>query len=244
MTSREIARLIDHALLHPAMTDDEVRKGCELARRYEVKAVCVKPYSIPVAKEVLTGSSVAICAVVGFPHGNSMAQVKLREAQDAIAAGAHEIDMVVNVGKVLSGAYDYVKDEIRAVQRGCQRTGTPLKVIFENDFLTDASIIELCKICTELNVAFVKTSTGFGFVKQSGGDYNYKGATEHHVKLMRQHCPSYIRIKASGGIRTLDDVLKFHALGCTRIGTSATEFILEEAAKRYDVGADHDPPVQ
>ena len=113
MTLRDIAQLIDHSLLHPAMTDAEVRKGCELARKYEVKAVCVKPYSIPMAKEILKGSPVAICAVAGFPHGNSMAQVKLREAQDAIFAGAHEIDMVVNVGKVLSGAYDYVKDEIR-----------------------------------------------------------------------------------------------------------------------------------
>jgi deoxyribose-phosphate aldolase len=233
MTLREIAQLIDHSLLHPAMTDDEVRKGCELARKYEVKAVCVKPYSIPMAKEILKGSSVAICAVAGFPHGNSMAQVKLREAQDAIFAGAHEIDMVVNVGKVLSGVYDYVKEEIRAVQRGCQRTGSPLKVIFENDFLADEHIIELCKICTELNVAYVKTSTGYGFVKQPGGSYNYKGATEHQVKLMRQHCAPYIRIKAAGGIRTLDDVLKFHALGCSRIGLSATESIMEEARIRF-----------
>ena len=141
MKLREIAQLIDHSLLHPAMTDDEIRKGCELARHYEVKAVCVKPYAIPMAKEILKGSPVAICAVAGFPHGNSMAQVKLREAQDAIAAGAHEIDMVINVGKAVSGAYDYVKDEIRAVQRGCQRTGTPLKVIFENDFLNDDKIM-------------------------------------------------------------------------------------------------------
>ena len=232
MTTRDIAQLIDHSLLHPAMTDDEVRQGCELARRYEVKAVCVKPSSIAQAKEILKGSSVAICAVVGFPHGNSMAMSKLRETLEALAAGAHEIDMVINVGKALSGEYEYVKEEIRAVNRACARTASPLKVIFENDFLTDEIIIELCKVCTDVNVAYVKTSTGYGFVKQPNGDYNYKGATEHHVKLMRQHCAAYIRIKAAGGIRTLDDVLKFHALGCSRIGASATASILDEAKKR------------
>jgi deoxyribose-phosphate aldolase len=232
MILREVAQLIDHALLHPALSDDEIRKGCELARRYEVKAVCVKPYSIPVAKEILKGSPVAICSVVGFPHGSSVALVKLRECQDALAAGAHEIDMVVNIGKVTSGAYDYVKDEIRAVARACARTASCIKVIFENDYLNDAQIIELCKVCTDVNVTYVKTSTGFGFIKQPGGDYNYVGATEHHVKLMRQHAAAHIRIKASGNIRTLDDVLKFKALGCSRIGTSSTEMILEEAKKR------------
>ena len=235
MTLRDIAQLIDHTLLHPAMTDDEVRKGCELARKYEVKAVCVKPYSIPMAKEVLKGSPVAICAVAGFPHGNSLTISKLREAQDSVAAGAHEIDVVVNIGKVLSGEYEYVKEELRAINRACQRTGTVVKVIFENDFLQDEHIIELCKICTEVNVNYVKTSTGYGFVKQLDGSYNYKGATEHHVKIMRQNCPSYIRIKAAGGIRTLDGVLKFHALGWSRIGLSATESILEEAKKRFVV---------
>ncbi len=232
MTLREVAQLIDHSLLHPALTDDEIRKGCELARRYEVKAVCVKPYSIPIAKEVLKGSPVAICSVVGFPHGNSTAQVKLRECQDALVAGAHEIDMVVNIGKVVSGAYDYVKDEIRAVARGCARTGSSLIVIFENDFLNDAQIVELCKICTDVNVAYVKTSTGFGFARQPDGGYKYQGATERHVVLMRQHCAAYIRIKAAGGIRTLDEVLKFKELGCSRIGTTATVDILEEAKKR------------
>ncbi|MBF0330424.1 MAG: deoxyribose-phosphate aldolase [Candidatus Omnitrophica bacterium] len=232
MTLREIARLIDHALLHPAMTDDEIVRGCELARQYEVKAVCVKPYAIPVAKEILKNCPVAICAVVGFPHGSSSAGAKLRECQDALSAGANEIDVVINIGKAISGAYDYVKEELRPLNRVCARTASPLKVIFENDFLNDAQIIELCKVCNDVNVAFVKTSTGFGFVKQPGGDYNYKGATEHQVRLMRQHTALHIGIKASGGIRTLDDVLKFKALGCMRFGTSATFGILEEAKKR------------
>ncbi len=232
MTLREVAQLIDHSLLHPAMTDAEIRQGCVLARRHEVKAVCVKPYAVGVAKEVLTGALVAVCSVVGFPHGNSITMVKLREAQEALAAGAHEIDAVINIGKAKSGAFEYVKEELRAINRACSRTGAVLKVIFETDLLTDAEIIALCRVATDVNAAYVKTSTGFGFVKQPGGDFNCKGATEHHVKLMRQHCAPHIRIKASGGIRTLDDVLKFHALGCFRIGTSATETILDEARRR------------
>ncbi|MFH0754336.1 MAG: deoxyribose-phosphate aldolase [Candidatus Omnitrophota bacterium] len=236
MTVREIAQLMDHSLLHPALSDDDILRGCELARQYEVKAVCIKPYAIPVAKEILKGSPVAICSVVGFPHGNSTAQVKLRECQDALAAGAHEIDMVINIGKAHSGAYDYVKDEIRALNRACARTGSALKVIFENDFLDDEQIIALCQICTDLNVAYVKTSTGFGFIKQPGGDFNYKGATEYHVKLMRRHCAAYIGIKASGGIRTLEDVRKFQALGCSRIGSAATFSILDEAKKEAAQG--------
>lgn len=234
MTLREVAQLIDHSLLHPAMTDAEIRQGCVLARRHEVKAVCVKPYAVGVAKEVLTGAPVAVCSVVGFPHGSSITMVKLREAQEALAAGAHEIDAVINIGKAKSGAFEYVKEELRAINRACSRTGAAFKVIFETDLLTDAEIIALCRVATDVNAAYVKTSTGFGFVKQPGGDFNCKGATEHHVKLMRQHCAPHIRIKASGGIRTLDDVLKFHALGCSRIGTSATDTILEEARHRAD----------
>jgi deoxyribose-phosphate aldolase len=224
--------MIDHSLLHPALTDAEIIKGCEIAHAYGVKTVCVKPYAVPFVKQALKGSPVGICAVVGFPHGNSMTTIKLRETQEALLAGAHEIDMVINVGKAVGGANDYVKEEIRAIQRACQRYNAPLKVIFENDFLTDDQIIDLCKICTDLNVAFVKTSTGYGFVKQPDGSYNYKGATEHHVALMRQHCPSYVRIKAAGGIRTLDQLLKFRERGCSRIGTTATAEILEEAKKR------------
>jgi deoxyribose-phosphate aldolase len=232
MTLRDIAQMIDHSLLHPTMTDADIIAGCAIARRYGTATVCVKPYSILLAKEQLKGCAVAICAVIGFPHGNSTTQIKLRETQDALLAGAHEIDMVINIGKALGGQYDYVKDEIRAINRACQRHNAPLKVIFENDFLKDEHIIELCKICTELNVAYVKTSTGYGFVKQPDGKYDYKGATEHQVKLMRQHCPSFVKIKAAGGIRTLDDLLKFKELGCTRIGATATEAMLEEAKKR------------
>ena len=232
MTLHDIAKMIDHSLLHPTMTDDDIRKGCAIARKYDVATVCVKPYAIPLAKECLKNSPVKICAVVGFPHGNSTAETKLRETQAAIAAGAYEIDMVINIGKVLGGDYDYVKEEIRVLNRACQRIGGSLKVIFENDFLKDEHIIALCSICADLNVAFVKTSTGYGFVKQPDGSYNYRGATEEQVKLMRRCCPSFVQIKAAGGIRTLDDLLKFKELGCSRIGATATEAILEEAKRR------------
>ena len=232
MDLRAVAQLIDHSLLHPALTDEDILKGCAIAARYEVKAVCVKPYSIPLVRQALLRSPVTICTVVGFPHGSSMTSVKLRETQEALNAGAREIDMVVNVGKVLGGQYDHVKEEVRALGRICHRTGGILKVIFENDFLKDEHIIELCRVCSDAEADFVKTSTGYGFVKQPDGKYDYQGATEHQVKLMREHCAKHIRIKAAGGIRALDQVLKFYELGCSRIGLSATEAILEEAKLR------------
>jgi deoxyribose-phosphate aldolase len=229
---RDIAQLIDHSLLHPAFSDEEIVKGCDLAHAFEVKAVCVKPYAIPLVKNTLKASPVAICAVIGFPHGNSMTMVKVRETQEAVLAGATEIDMVVNIGKVKSQAWDYVMEEIRAVMRAVKRNNAVLKVIFENDFLTDEEIVRLCGICSDQQVDFVKTSTGYGFSRLQGGDYNYKGATEHQVKLMRRHCIPSVRIKAAGGIRSLDDLLKFRDLGCSRIGTTATREILEEATRR------------
>ena len=232
MTLRDIAHLIDHSLLHPTMTDDEILQGCALAARYQVRTVCVKPYAIPLVKQALLKSPVQICSVIGFPHGNSMTAVKIRETQEAMNAGAREIDMVVNIGKVLGGQYDYVEAEIREIGRVCHRTGGTLKVIFENDFLQDGHIIELCKVCNDAEADFVKTSTGYGFVKQPDGKYDYYGATAHHVTLMRAHSTRHIQIKAAGGIRTLDDVLKFHELGCTRIGLSATGPIMEDARMR------------
>ncbi|NLE64656.1 MAG: deoxyribose-phosphate aldolase [Elusimicrobia bacterium] len=232
MAYSSVAQLIDHSLLHPAVTDADIEAGCRLADQYRVKTVCVKPYCIPKVKEILRHSPVGICAVVGFPHGNSSTEMKLRETQEALNAGASEIDMVINIGKAKSGAWDYVKAEISFLQKTCARKSALLKVIFENDFLMDEEIVRLCEICNEVRPAFVKTSTGYGFVKQADGSYNYKGATEHHVQLMRRHCTASVQIKAAGGIRTLDDLLKFRDLGCARIGATATEAILEEARKR------------
>lgn len=232
MTLRDIASLIDHSLLHPTLDDTGIRQGCAVARACQVRTVCVKPYAIALARESLKGCSVSICAVVGFPHGSSMTETKLRETQAAIAAGATEIDMVVNIGKVLGGQYDYVKEEIRIVNRAVLRQGAALKVIFENAFLNETQIIALCGICADARAAFVKTSTGFAFLPQPDGSFQCSGAREDQVLLMRRHAPSCVQVKAAGGIRTLDAVLKFHELGCTRVGLSATESILREAAQR------------
>jgi deoxyribose-phosphate aldolase len=236
ITLRELAKMIDHSLLHPTMTDADIRKGCELARRYDVATTCVKPYAIPLAKEILAGSDVAVCPVIGFPHGNSATRIKVAEAEDAAKAGGSEIDMVINIGKALGGDWAYVRAEVKAVNDAVTARRAILKVIFENDYLKDEHIIHLCQICSEVGVAFVKTSTGYGFVKQPDGSYNYKGATVPHLKLMRQHCPPTVRIKAAGGVRTLDDLLLVRSLGVARIGATATEAILEEA-KRRGIGA-------
>ncbi|HTD86008.1 MAG TPA: deoxyribose-phosphate aldolase [Candidatus Binatia bacterium] len=227
-TLRDLAKMIDHSLLHPTMTDAEIRSGCELARKYDVATACVKPYSIALAKEVLAGSDVGICAVIGFPHGNSAAAIKVKETETAVKDGATEIDMVINVGKAMGGDWDYVRDEIKATNNAC----AVLKVIFENDYLQDAHIIRLCEICSEIGVAFVKTSTGYGFVKQANGMYSYKGATVEHLKLMRKHCPPSVQIKAAGGVRTLDDLLLVRSIGVSRIGATATAAILDEAKNR------------
>jgi deoxyribose-phosphate aldolase len=229
---KDLSKMIDHSLLHPTMTDAEVRAGCELSVRYDVATACVKPYHVDLAREIFAGTDVKVCAVIGFPHGNSTTASKVFEAEEAARRGGREIDMVVNVGKVLSGDRDYVAAEIRAINDAVIRHGSILKVIFENDFLTDSQIILLCEICSEIGVAFVKTSTGYGFVKQPDGMYSYKGATVPHLKLMRKHCPGSVQIKAAGGVRTLDDLLLVRSLGVTRIGATATQAILEEAMKR------------
>ncbi len=233
----ELAKMIDHSLLHPTMSDEEVQTGCELSRDYGVATACLKPYAIRQALGIFQGTDVMACAVIGFPHGNSTTGIKVIEAESAALAGAREIDMVVNNGKVKSGAWDYVQREIALINEVVVASGSILKVIFENDFLNEAEIIRQCEICSEVNVAFVKTSTGYGFVKQADGQYNYRGATTEHLKLMRQHTAPHIQIKAAGGLRTLDDLLLMRELGVTRIGATATRAILNEAIKRGFVGS-------
>jgi len=230
---RSIAKMIDHSLLHPTLTDQDLTEGCKLALRLDVASVCIKPYAVPLAKDLLTGSDVKVGAVVGFPHGSSRVEVKLREAELAVADGATELDMVVNIGKVRSQDWTYVTNEVRSLNDLAVRNGAILKVIFETDFLTDAALkSRLCMICNASRVAFAKTSTGYGFVKQENGMYSYAGATDSDVALMRKECISSIQIKAAGGIRTLDDLLRVRALGATRIGATATEAILAEAKGR------------
>jgi deoxyribose-phosphate aldolase len=224
--------MIDHSLLHPTLTDAQLDAGCRLSAAYEVATACVKPYHVPRAAELLAGTGVGVCSVIGFPHGNNHTSIKVQEAELAIREGATEIDMVVNAGRLLSGAVAYVADDIRQVNAACLAHGAILKVIFENDFLTEAQIVQLCVICSEIGVAFVKTSTGYGFVKQASGEYGYAGATDRHLSLMRANCPLTVQIKAAGGVRTLDDVLRVRALGVSRIGATATEAILKAALGR------------
>lgn len=232
ITLRSLAKMIDHSLLHPTMTDQIIREGCELARRYDVATVCVKPYAVAMARDQLADSGVNVCAVIGFPHGNSNPRIKFAETLHVIADGATEVDMVINIGKALGGDWAYVSEEIRTINHAAVSQGAILKVIFETDYLEDSHIIRLCEICSEHRVAFVKTSTGYGFVKKPSGDYNYLGATDHVLKLMRQHSAPEVQIKAAGGVRTLEDLLRVRGLGVTRIGATATAAILEEARQR------------
>ena len=227
ITRSEIAKMIDHSLLHPTMDDQILKEGIELAKKYNVASVCIKPYAVKMAKELLEGSDVLVGTVIGFPHGNSRIDVKVFETEKAIEDGADEIDMVVNTGKVLSEDWDYVTEEIHAIVELTKKHGVVLKVIFENDFLPRDSLkMKLCKICSILNVEFVKTSTGYGYTKQEDGSYNYRGATEQDLVLMRKHSDPKVEVKAAGGIRTLEDTLKVRELGVTRIGATATEAII------------------
>ncbi len=232
ITLTEISKMIDHSLLHPTMTDKDIIKGCELAKKYNVATACIKPYCVSMVKELLVDSDVGICPVIAFPHGNSVMSIKAKEAELAVMEGGSEIDMVVNIGKVISGDWDYVSEEIKLINEVVVSNKAILKVIFENDYLQDAHIIRLCEICSKHQVAFVKTSTGYGFVKQDNGMYSYKGATDHHLSLMRKQCSIAVQIKAAGGIRTLDDVLRVKKLGVTRIGATVTEEIIKEAKLR------------
>ena len=237
-TVHELAKMIDHSLLHPTMTDEDLKQGCALAKAYNVASVCIKPYAIKEAAAWLQGSDVMVCAVIGFPQGNSTIDVKVYETEQVCKDGAHEVDMVVNIGKVLSNDWDYIEKEIAAIVAVTNKYNAALKVIFENDYLPgDEYKIRLCEICSKLNVAFVKTSTGYGFVKGADGKYSYEGATDHDLVLMRKYSAPQIQVKAAGGVRTLDDLLKVKALGVTRIGATATATILEDAKKRLGISS-------
>lgn len=223
---RELAKLFDHSLLQPTLTDGDLEKGFELAREYQVASVCVKPYGVKRAAAALAGSGVNVGTVVGFPHGGHLSRVKAFEAEAAIADGAVELDMVVNIGKVLTREYGYVADDIAAVIEPAHKRGARVKVIFENCFLQDEHKIELCRICGELRADWVKTSTGYG----DGG------ATDHDLELMRKHSPPHVQVKAAGGVRTYDRVLAVRALGVTRIGATATKAILDECNRQIRGG--------
>lgn len=226
--------MIDHSILHPTMTDQDLIDGCKLAREYNVASVCVKPYGVKKAAELLSGSDVLVGCVIGFPHGNSSTEVKVYETEAAIRDGAVEIDMVINIGKALGGDWDYVEEELKTLAALTKKHNAILKVIFENDYMPDDDHkIRLCEICSRVKVDYVKTSSGYGFVKGADGKYSYDGATAHDIALMRKHSGPEVKVKAAGGIRTLDDMIKLADLGATRVGATATAQILGEAKERF-----------
>jgi deoxyribose-phosphate aldolase len=239
ITVREIAKMIDHSILHPTMTDADLKRECAVAKKYDVASVCVKPYAVKLAKECLKGSDVKVGCVIGFPHGNSSTTVKVFETEQACSNGAVEIDMVINIGKALGGDWEYVEKEIKAVTEMSHKHKAIVKVIFETDFITRTEDkIKLCEICTKTGADFVKTSTGYGFVKQPDGEYNYKGATLEDIELMRAHSGPNVQVKCAGGVRSLDDLLKMRYAGATRSGATATAVMLEEARKKFGENPD------
>jgi deoxyribose-phosphate aldolase len=213
----EIAGMIDHSLLKPNLTDDEIIDGCKIADTYQVASVCVRPGDVKLAKEILKNSKVIVTTVIGFPHGSTTTNTKLEEAKEAIENGAAELDMVLHIGKLKSGKFDYVKTDIETVTNYAHSKKVKIKVIFENCFLGTEEIIKACEICNEVGVDWVKTSTGYG----TGG------AEDKDLKLMREYCNPEIQIKAAGGIRTLERAIEVKLLGCTRFGATATVGILE-----------------
>ena len=221
-TYLDIAKMIDHSLLNPALTGADLEQGCRLALDYECASVCIMPYYLKRCAEILKGSTVKASTTIGFPHGGHTTAIKVAEAQRALEDGGQELDMVVNISKVLSGDWDYVRQDLKAVIDVAHGRGQKLKVIFENCYLKDDHKIKLCEISGDLGADWVKTSTGFG----TGG------ATIEDLKLMRAHSPARVQVKAAGGVRDLDKVLEVRALGVTRVGASRTAEILNECKRR------------
>lgn len=226
LTPHDIAKMLDHSTLQPFLTDEDIRKGCELALRYDTASVCARPCDMPLVASLLRGSDVKVCTVIGFPHGTHRTAIKVAEAKQALADGCTELDMVINIGKLLGGDEDYVRDEIRQIVQVAHEAGALVKVILETCYLTDAQKVTACHLSEEAGADFVKTSTGYGT----------KGCTIQDLQLMRRSVSERVQVKGSGGIRDLDTVLSARAVGATRCGVSATAAIMAEAEKRYAEG--------
>jgi deoxyribose-phosphate aldolase len=217
-----IAKMIDHSLLNPTLTTQELEEGCVLAIRYNVASVCILPYSLGRCAELLAGTTVNASTTIGFPHGGHATAIKLAEARQAIEDGGKELDAVINIGKARSGDWRYVRDELSALADTIHAGGAKIKVIFENAYLDDPAKIRLCEICAEIGADWVKTSTG----------YAPSGATLPDLELMRKHSPAQVQVKAAGGIRDLDTLLAVRAIGVSRVGATRTESMLEDCRKR------------
>ena len=222
ITYEKLAKVIDHSLLRPELTADEVISGCELAKRYHTATVCVKPCHVKLAKKNLEGSDVVVSTVIGFPHGANTTSVKVFEAQEAMDNGALELDMVLNIGELRSGNFDYVRSDIQAVCVAAHARNVRVKVILENAYLSDEQKVQACHLCEQAGADWVKTSTGFA----------PSGATLEDLRLMRANVSSKVQVKAAGGVRTLDSLLAVIDAGCTRSGATATAAILDEFKKR------------
>ena len=222
ITYATIAKRLDHSLLGPTLTSADLADGCRLAARYEVASVCIKPYAVPLAVDILNGTGVFVGTTIGFPHGGHTTASKVVESERAIAHGAVELDMVINIGQALGGEWDAVKADIQAVTEVAHAGKAIVKVIFENCYLNDSQKIKLCEICGDVNADYVKTSTGYG----TGG------ATHADLILMRKAAPSHVKLKAAGGVRDLDAAIAVTHLGCDRIGASKTAEMLDELRAR------------
>ncbi len=227
ITLKEIAKMLDHSTLQPFLTEEDIRKGCDIALQYDTATVCARPGDMPLVVRALAGSTVLPCTVIGFPHGAHHTAVKLFEAERALDDGCRELDMVLNIGRMLSGDTAYVQDEIARLAEAAHARNALLKVILETCYLSDEQKRIACRLSEQAGADFVKTSTGYGSA----------GATVADVKLMRAAVSDGVRVKASGGIRTLDMVLACRQAGASRCGVSATAKIMEEAINRQKTGA-------
>lgn len=226
LTPQDIASMLDHSTLQPFLTQEDIRKGCEVALAYKTASVCARPADMKLVAALLAGSGVKVCTVIGFPHGNHLPAIKLQEAKAALDDGCQELDMVINIGRLLAGEDAYVQEEIKAICDLAHSRNAKVKVIIETCYLDDAQKVRVCQLAAAAGADWVKTSTGYG----SGG------CTVADVKLMRASVPAACQVKGSGGIRDLDMVLAVRAAGATRCGVSATEKIMAEAQKRYAEG--------
>lgn len=218
----DIAKMIDHSLLNPTLSVKELESGIELALAYDVASVCIMPYHLKRCAEMLSGSTVQPSTTIGFPHGGHTTAIKQAEAKRAVADGCQELDMVVNISKVLSGDWDYVRGDIESVIKVAHAADRKVKVIFENCYLSDEQKIELCRICSDLNADWVKTSTGYG----TGG------ATHDDLKLMRANSSDSVQVKAAGGVRDMDALLAVREIGVTRVGASRTQTMMDDCRVR------------
>lgn len=214
----DISRMIDHSLLKPTLTFRDFESGCQMAILFKVGSVCIQPHSLKRCAQILKDTGVKASTVIGFPHGGHATAVKVEEARQALNDGGEELDMVCNISRVLSGDWNFVKQDISNVIDVTHAAGQKVKVIFENCYLNDEQKIRLCEICSELQVDWVKTSTGYG----TGG------ATMDDLRLMRKHSAPSVQVKAAGGIRDMDSLLRCREIGVTRVGASATQAMLDE----------------